>query len=934
MGAEDPVWRRAALIGALSLLPFYGRAWADGGSWRERLDYVERLSTEGKDAEAAKAAQDVLAEAERSLGPEAPEIGHILARLSRVYEAVEDASRISEMEKRLSAIKSKDSEVWLALGVARHSQEMPLEAVDALKSALALKPNDFDAECELATVDQELGRYEEAVKLFEDAIKQAPHDYRLRMQLAQTYIGLGRSAEAKEALAQAKKIDGKTADAYIDEGYFQLEHGEHAQAKEDFENAIAVDTASPFGYHHMGAYLADSERYPEAEKYFRRALKGLEKNPDTKTDDLLHTINWLGRVLMSQRRPAEAENVLRKCLLVNATSNANYVGCLLQLSQVYAFRDKQMEAEKTLKRATAACEEGPACTCGGMVLTRFSDFYLAWGRKHEAANMADQAEKLCAAYRGPKIEIFLDLAGLYASLGDISKGEALYGRILASGRSVPSSTLSAALLRMADLKMARGRFNEAEGLYRRAIPFFENLDIEQEASAFEGLAAACGKEGKSREATEAGKRARSLRAGVPWRERLDGAERLSKEGKNMEAAEAAQDVLADADKSLEPGASEIGRILARLGGIYEAGGDSARLSEIEKRLSAVKSKDFEVWLALGIALHSQEKPSEAADALKNALAFKPDDLDAERELAMVDQELGRDEDAAQSLEEMIKKNPQDHDLYMQLAQTDTRLGRFAEAKEAFARAGKIGGKTADAYIQEGYFDLDLGESARAKDAFEKAIAVDTASPYGYHHMGAYLGRSGRYLEAEKNFRQALKRLEANPNTSTDDLLHTVNWLGRVLMSQKRPVEAEAVLRKCLLKNAVPSEDYAGCLLQLGQICASENKDAEAERIFKQATSACEGLPACTCRGMALIGFGNFYLAQGRIREAADMAGQAEELCAGYSGPKIAMLLDLAQLYASLGDVSKGEALQRRFHEAVELLRQPIPTEAKASRARP
>ena len=504
------------MVGALALLPFCGPARAAGRSWRERLDDAEQLSKEGKNAESAAATQGVLADAETSLGPEAPEIGHVLVRLSHIYETVQDAPRLSEIEKRLSAIKSKDFEIWLALGVLLQSQGKSHEAEGALKKALALKPGDFEAEQELAMVDQDLGRDVDAAKLFEEAIKKTPQVYDLYIHLARSDMRLGRVAEAEEAFVKARKIKGRMADAYIQEGYFHLEVGESLQAKEAFESAIAVDTASPFGYHHMGSYLSRGGRFLEAEKYFRQALERLEADPSAKIDDRLHTIIFLGGTLQMQGRSAEAVAVYRKCL-ETAVPSGKYADCLRSLGQLYVDQHEFAEAEDVYKRAAGTCEHGPTCACRGMALIELGNVYFKEGRKREAESMADQAGKSCADDMS-ELSLLLDRAGLYVSLGDASKGETLFDRILAARESRPLSggkfkaALPLALERMADLEMAQGRFREAEAFYRHAIPMFENgRDEQAEGAALGGLAAACEKEGKSQEAADARGKAISLR---------------------------------------------------------------------------------------------------------------------------------------------------------------------------------------------------------------------------------------------------------------------------------------------------------------------------------------------------------------------------------------------------------------------------------------
>ena len=122
------------------------------------------------------------------------------------------------------------------------------------------------------------------------------------------------------------------------------------------------------------------------------------------------------------------------------------------------------------------------------------------------------------------------------------------------------------------------------------------------------------------------------------------------------------------------------------------------------------------------------------------------------------------------------------------------------------------------------------------------------------------------------------------------------------------MEAVAVFRKCR-ENTVPDRLYSRCLVSLGEIYASQNKDSQAEDVFKQAVAVCKNGPVCRCYGWSLIGLGRFYISRGRRREASVMADHAEKLCADYqytldprSDPDI--LLDLAGLNRSLGDVSK------------------------------
>ena len=877
------------MIAALLLLSLCGPARAAEGSWRERLTQAERLSGEGRDEEAVKEVQGALADAEKSLGPDDPEIGRVLSRLGRIYETAQDAPQLVETERRLSAIKSKDFDVWFALGIIRRGAGTYDEAVDALKKALDFKPDDSRAEDELAMVYDDRGSFEEEAGLLRKMIEKKPQSFSPYIRLAQTYTRLGRPALAKEIFAQARKLDGKTVDAYVKAGYFSLSAGHSAQAQEFFEEAIAVDTASPFGYHHMGAYLSKSGRNPEAEKYFRLALEKQEADPGIPVDDLLHTVMLLGKVIMEQGRPAEAEAVFRKGLERARPDSERQLELYWWLARLDASQGKSAPAEENYKRVEAACRARLRCrfSFASDVLTGFGEFYLKQGRRGEAEAAAERVEKL-AADAPAGHDLFEGLAGLaefYAELGDDSKREALYARLAALRRTMPfNPDLVWAETGWAGLAAARGRFAEAEDHDRQAIIILEhNRSWREESAVLEDLAA------------------------------LD-----EKEGKDQEALKAAKDALAAAEKELGPEHSEVIRILSRLSHYSLAAGDVSRFPEMEKRLAAVASKDFDVWFALGTLRRGEGRPGDAEDPLKKALALKPDDPGVKGELAAAYEDMGRFEEAVPLLKEMIERRPGNISPYFQLARIELRLGRSAEAKETYARARKINGLAAADYIKEGYFYLNSGEPAYAEASFESAVAVDTASPFGYHHLGSYWAHRQRYPEAEKYFRQALEKLEADPKASAGDVLHALIWLGTVIQEQGRGDEAEAVYRRGLEKAPPGGDQRLELFWALAKLYASQGKSAQAEENYKRTAAGCEpGIKKPFCFYYAdkvLIEMGRLYLKQGRGAEAEAVAERAEKACDDLpiDEGRFGRLREVSILYASLGAGSRNKALYARL----------------------
>jgi tetratricopeptide (TPR) repeat protein len=405
-------------------------------------------------------------------------------------------------------------------------------------------------------------------------------------------------------------------------------------------------------------------------------------------------------------------------------------------------------------------------------------------------------------------------------------------------------------------------------------------------------------------------------AGASWREQLDQAEKLSQKDGSAEAAAAAQGALDEAGKRLDSKGPEIGDVLARVARVYETAGAAERIPEIEERLLAIPSKDFEAWSALGRLLRGDRKLAAAEEALKRALALKPGDPEAGNELSRVYEDMGRLEEEARLLKILIAEEPRDYSLYSRLARAEFSLGRPAQAREVFAKARKIEGKSSAAYIEEGYFLLESGDAARAKGNFENAVAVDTASPLGYHHLGAYLSDSDRNPEAEGYLREALKKLQADPSARNDDLLHTMKRLGDALKGQGRDAEAEAVYLEGL-RRARPNDDrHLRILRALAKLYLAQGKNSQAEETFKRAVSECAPRRRCQIlyAGDAFIDLGKYYLRRGRRSEAEGMAEKAESLCADapISPGLIEVLERLALFYAKLEEDSKREAIYSRL----------------------
>ena len=357
---------------------------------------------------------------------------------------------------------------------------------------------------------------------------------------------------------------------------------------------------------------------------------------------------------------------------------------------------------------------------------------------------------------------------------------------------------------------------------------------------------------------------------------------------------------------------DLGR-LAELGERSLAAGDMAGLTAVEKKLAGMKADRPAALLALGRLLSSAEEYAEAAQALEQALALKPDWFEAEKELGPAYRELRKYEKAALIMEKALKQRPREYWLTIELGRCYVRMGRIEPAKAAFAQAKRINSKEAGAYIEQGYAYLNTGFDAQAKREFERLIAVDTASPIGYHHMGSYLCRQHYYPEAEKYLRRALSILEANPPADPDDLDHTLQWLGIVLQAQGRLAEAEAVYRKGL-EQTIPDRYRRSSLLgALGMLANAQGKPGKAEHLFKQALAVCEPASKGACERAVVDGV-RAYAELVRKSEAESLLEHLDNVFGRLpvNDESIAIFMLLADLNIKLGNSSKAEPLLRRI----------------------
>ncbi len=260
--------------------------------------------------------------------------------------------------------------------------------------------------------------------------------------------------------------------------------------------------------------------------------------------------------------------------------------------------------------------------------------------------------------------------------------------------------------------------------------------------------------------------------------------------------------------------------LNQLAALLQAG----RPEEVEVQALALVSEhplSAGAWLALGVSLESQGKPSLAA--LNRAVRLDPENATALCNLGVAEQRQGQTGRAVERYQKAIKIDPNLAAAYYNLGLGLRALGSGQEACDAFYRATQIQPDYFDAYFRLGLMQQDLGYIQPAIDTYCHAIQLNPTYYMIYYNLGLALQSQGhpeeaveqyqKALDLEPNFPDALNNmaLALREMGQTERAIECCRWaleidpvhyhanlqLNSIYMDQKRLVESEELCRRAL-----------------------------------------------------------------------------------------------------------------------------------------
>ncbi len=170
----------------------------------------------------------------------------------------------------------------------------------------------------------------------------------------------------------------------------------------------------------------------------------------------------------------------------------------------------------------------------------------------------------------------------------------------------------------------------------------------------------------------------------------------------------------------------------------------------------------ELSLLLAHECVKQEFWFDAAEAYESYLRLRPDDWEAQRELAFLYGEVKYFERALPHLDRYIAARPKDAEGYYLRGLILWHLKRSEAASEAFRRALKLNPRLAEAWSRLGEIAREKNDLNEAARNYRKALEIQSNEPNALYGLGQVLNVGGDYREAVPLFEKAIEMRQDEP----------------------------------------------------------------------------------------------------------------------------------------------------------------------------
>jgi Tfp pilus assembly protein PilF len=190
----------------------------------------------------------------------------------------QDYARAEKLLLPVVSLDPRDYRAWFDLAFVYNATERRLDAMDAYRKSLAIKPDVFAANLNLGLLLANSGNKQEAAKYLSAATQLKP-DSKPVESLTRAWLMLGRvlsqdkPAEAVAAFRKAAELNSKDPEPYLLAASLLEKQNDLAGAESEYKLALAIDSHSTDALAGLVQVYSAGDRLTEAESTLREYLK-------------------------------------------------------------------------------------------------------------------------------------------------------------------------------------------------------------------------------------------------------------------------------------------------------------------------------------------------------------------------------------------------------------------------------------------------------------------------------------------------------------------------------------------------------------------------------------------------------------------------------------------------------------------------------------
>ena len=204
---------------------------------------------------------------------------------------------------------------WMALGGLLETTK-PKEAIAAFQHAASLDPKDPEPHLESGTLFEKQQKLEDAEQEYQQALSIAPDSTDALIALSNLYMREKRFTDAEPPLKKLVQLHPNDATAHFQLGRMLAIAGKNADAASEMEAGLKLDPTDKKAQRDLADMDADAGKYDQAAQLYATLLSS------SPNETSLHL--GLGRVLLKQKKFAEAEQELLKAAQLKPDSGETY----------------------------------------------------------------------------------------------------------------------------------------------------------------------------------------------------------------------------------------------------------------------------------------------------------------------------------------------------------------------------------------------------------------------------------------------------------------------------------------------------------------------------------------------------------------------------------------------------------------------------------